>query len=68
MINADLTSGPDVTKAFRLPANKRLAFMGDTKGGAFDIPEELALEWLATPTPHGQPYSDVLRPWVNGAT
>jgi hypothetical protein len=40
--------------------------MGDTKGGAFDIPAELAADLLQQPNPHGRPNSDVLRPWVNG--
>jgi type II restriction/modification system DNA methylase subunit YeeA len=41
--------------------------MGDTKGGAFDIPGELAREWLALPlNPNGRPNSDVVRPWANG--
>ena len=41
--------------------------MGDTKGGAFDIPGELAREWLHAPlNPNGRPNADVLKPWVNG--
>ena len=41
--------------------------MGDTKGGAFDIPDKLAQEMLAAPlNPNGRPNSDVVRPWVNG--
>ena len=41
--------------------------MGDTKGGAFDVPGELAREWLLMPrNPNGRPNSDVLRPWMNG--
>ncbi len=40
--------------------------MGDTKGGAFDIPGELAREWLQLPlNPNGRPNSDVLKPWRN---
>jgi hypothetical protein len=38
-INADVTGGAvDLTKASRLAENSNVAFMGDTKGGAFDIP------------------------------
>ena len=41
--------------------------MGDTKGGAFDIPGDLARQWLVAPVnPNRRPNSDVLRPWVNG--
>jgi len=65
-INADLTAGADLTRAVRLPPNIGLAFMGDTKGGAFDIAEPLARTWLLSPNPHGRPNSDVLRPWMNG--
>jgi type II restriction/modification system DNA methylase subunit YeeA len=41
--------------------------MGDTKGGAFDVPGELAREWLKLPTnANGRPNTDVVRPWANG--
>ncbi|MBU8922939.1 MAG: N-6 DNA methylase [Bacteroidales bacterium] len=65
-INANLTSTVDLTQAKRLSENAGVAFMGDTKGGAFDIPEDLALRMLEEPNPHGRPNSDVLVPWVNG--
>ncbi len=67
-INADLTSGVvDLTQASRLPQNVGVAFMGDTKGGPFDIPGEQAREWLHLPTnSNGRANSDVLKPWVNG--
>jgi len=67
-INADLTGAAfDLTKAARLGQNAGVAFMGDTKGGAFDISGSLARDWLRLPTnPNGRPNSDVLRPWVNG--
>jgi type II restriction/modification system DNA methylase subunit YeeA len=67
-INADLSArGFDVTQAKRLVENESVAFMGDTKGGAFDIPGALARSWLQAPlNPNGRPNSDVLRPWVNG--
>ena len=56
-----------MTTARPLPENKGVAFMGDTKGGAFDIPGELARLWLHLPlNPNGRPNSDVLRPWMNG--
>jgi len=66
-INSNLTTtGADITTAHRLTANIDIAFMGDTKGGAFDIPEEQALKMLQAPNPHGKPNSDVIVPWVNG--
>ena len=41
--------------------------MGDTKVGPFDIPGNLAREWLRLPAnPNGRPNADVLKPWVNG--
>lgn len=66
-INSNLTAtGADITTARRLTANIDIAFMGDTKGGAFDIDEEHALEMLRAPNPHGQPNSDMIVPWING--
>lgn len=67
-INADLTGADfDLTKAERLAENRSVAFMGDTKGGAFDVSGTLAREWLALPVnPNGRTNADVLRPWVNG--
>ena len=65
-INADLTGGVDLTGAKRLKENLGIAFMGDTKGGPFDIPDALAQEMLAIPNPDGMSNSDVVKPWVNG--
>ena len=68
-INADLTGNAvDLTKAVPLKENAGVAFMGDTKGGAFDVSGEQAREWLlAKGNPNGRPNSDVLKPWANGA-
>lgn len=66
-INADLTASVDLTTARRLTENLGIAFMGDTKGGPFDIPGPLARAMLAAPlNPNGRPNADVVRPWVNG--
>jgi hypothetical protein len=65
-INSDLTGGVDVTRAHRLAANGDISFMGDTKGGAFDIAEDVALNMLRQPNPDGRRNSDVLVPWING--
>ena len=66
-INADLTSATaDLTKAARLAENAGIAFMGDTKGGAFDVSGDQAREWLQLPlNPNGRSNSDVLKPWRN---
>jgi hypothetical protein len=65
-INANLSSGADLTQAVRLPENAGIGFVGDVKGGAFDIREDLAREMLVDPNPDGRSNADVLRPWVNG--
>ena len=65
-INANLTSGADLTVAVKLPENLDVAFQGPVKVGAFDIPQELANEMLARPNPHNRGNLDVLSPWVNG--
>ncbi|NUN49628.1 MAG: class I SAM-dependent DNA methyltransferase [Candidatus Brocadiae bacterium] len=65
-INANLTSTTDITAAESLSENRGIAFMGDTKGGAFDIDEATARAMLEAPNAHGLPNSDVVRPWVNG--
>jgi type II restriction/modification system DNA methylase subunit YeeA len=68
-IFADLTgsNGVDLTRAVPLAENRGIAFMGDTKGGAFDIPGEVARRWLEMPSNvNGLTNAAVLRPWVNG--
>ena len=71
-VHADLTArrggdGVDLTGVQRLYRNFGVAFMGDTKGGPFDVPGEQAREWLREPgNPNGRPNSDVLGPWMNG--
>jgi len=67
-IHADLAAEAcDLSTARQLAENANVAFMGDTKGGAFDIDGNLARAWLAEPlNANGRPNSDVLTPWVNG--
>ena len=71
-IYADLTArrdgvGVDLTNVRHLAENAGVAFMGDTKGGPFDIAGDLAREWLRLPAnPNGRTNADVLKPWVNG--
>ena len=66
-INADLTGGTlDLTQANPLIENKGIAFQGNIKRGPFDIPGDLARDWLQLPAnPNGRPNSDVLRPSAN---
>lgn len=67
-INPDLTTATDFTSAAALPENYGLAFMGDTKGGSFDVTQSLAEDFLRSPlNPNGRPNSDVVKPWINGS-
>ena len=71
-IYADLTArrggaGVDLTVVRRLSDNAGVAFMGDTKGGPFDVAGDQARAWLRLPAnPNGRTNADVLKPWVNG--
>jgi type II restriction/modification system DNA methylase subunit YeeA len=67
-IHSDLSAGEglNLSLATALGANALTAFNGIQKTGPFDIPGDLACEWLKLPNPHGRPSSDVLRPWFNG--
>jgi hypothetical protein len=66
-INPDLTSTADLTVAANLPENHKLAFMGDTKQGPFDIEWTVAQKMLAaSDNPNGKSNRDVIRPWFNG--
>jgi type II restriction/modification system DNA methylase subunit YeeA len=64
-INADLTSGLDLTRARRLRENLGIAFQGITLGGDFDLKAELAEVMLQSPNPDGRHNADVVRPWLN---
>jgi len=65
-INSNLSAIADITKAKKLSELGNLCYMGDTKGGSFDIDESLAVELLRQPNAHPAPNSDVIIPWVNG--
>ncbi len=65
-VNADLTTGLDLTRAVVLPSNTDRCFQGPVKVGDFDVPFEQAASMLSEPNPHGRPNSDVIRPWLNG--
>ncbi len=70
VIRADLSGGAadgaDLTRARRLVENLGLGFMGDTKGGAFDIGGEEAAVMLAGGNVGGRSNREVVVPWVNG--
>ena len=66
-INSSLSVGPDLTAARSLKDNLNLAFMGDTKGGSFDITGSLAEKMLESHNPHSKSNADVVKPWANGS-
>jgi type II restriction/modification system DNA methylase subunit YeeA len=65
---ADLTSGStDLTRVHALGNNEGVAFIGNQKGGAFDIAGSTARSFLLLPqNPNGMNNSRVVRPWING--
>ena len=71
-IHSDLTArrggvGIDLTNVRCLTENDRVSFKGDEKGGPFNVPGDLAREWLRLPAnPNGRTNADVLKPWING--
>ena len=66
VINANLTASADTTKAKELPENASVAFIGNCKGGPFDIDQSEAVPLLTLGgNPHERPNSDVVRPVVN---
>lgn len=67
-INADLTTNVDLTKAERLKENLGICFQGTIKVGPFEVPAELAQEWISLPpNPNGQSNREVVKPWVNAS-
>lgn len=74
-IHADLTAfgqqgtgdtSSSLTNAKALKENAGAAYLGIQKTGPFDIPGELARQWLRLPNPHGRSNSEVVKPWFNG--
>jgi hypothetical protein len=61
-INADLTSGLDLTRTVPLSENAGVSFQGVKLTGPFDVSGEVARQWLVAPlNPNQRPNSDVLR-------
>ena len=67
-IYANLEAGAiDVTEAARLAENAQLTARGVETGGEFDVPGDLARDWLKSGgNPNAKPNSDVLRPLISG--
>jgi type II restriction/modification system DNA methylase subunit YeeA len=66
-ITSDLRTDIDLTIAKHLPENKGIAFIGDSKKGSFDIPSNLAQQFINRKgNPNNRPNSDVVIPWANG--
>ena len=70
-IHSDLTATKgemevNLTLAKSLEENAMTSFQGSQKIGAFDIPGDLARQWLRLPNPHCRPNSEVLKPSWNG--
>lgn len=65
-VHADLTDDIATHAAQVLDENGGLAFMGDTKGGAFDLPLDLAFSLLSGTNVNQRSNRDVVFPWVNG--
>jgi type II restriction/modification system DNA methylase subunit YeeA len=64
-IHPNLTAASDTTTSLQLAVNTNTAFIGDVKGGSFEVTDETARNWLVAPNPNGKPNSDVLLPWIN---
>ena len=67
-IHADLTAHPglDLTQVRALGENTDTSFEGTKKYGDFDIPGEIARQWLSLPNPNGLSNSQIIKPWANG--
>ena len=65
-INANLTSGVDLTLAAKLRENAGICFQGDnTRVTPFEISLENAELMRHHPNPDGRDNADVIRPWMN---
>jgi len=67
-INPDLTTGSNTASAHRLNENAGLSFIGDQKGGKFELTASDATALLRLPAnPNGKTNADVIRHWINGS-
>ncbi len=65
-ISSDLQGTQGVSEVQKLLASTDASFIGTQKNGPFDVPREIAVQWLRLPNPHGKSNALVLRPWANG--
>ena len=65
-IGPSLSADFDPASAKRLRENQDIAFMGDTKGGPFELDAEEARRLMSQPNSNGAASKEVVRPWVNG--
>ena len=65
-ITPDLTATVDITGATVLDENAKVAFRGNQRGGAFDIDEAVALQFLNATNLSRKSNRDVVKPWWNG--
>lgn len=66
VIRANLTSGANLRQARRLKENAGKSFEGVKPSGKFDLPGEMAREWLDLPNPSGVSNREVLKPYISG--
>ena len=66
-INSDLTSGVDVSQAVKLRENAGKSFQGIIRVDLFDIDNETARTWRASPNPSGRGNAEVVRRYVNAS-
>lgn len=66
-INSDLSSSVDVTRVEELPENEGLAFQGPVKVGHFELSNQQAHDFLASPNPNGLSNAEVIKPWMNAS-
>lgn len=63
----DLTTGLNLTLAGPLRENRNSAFLGIQKSGPFDVPGDIARDWMVEPVnPNGCGNLEVLKPYWNG--
>ncbi len=65
-ISPDLTATVDITGAAVLHENAKIAFRGNQRGGAFDIEEPVAMQFIDAVNTSGKSNRDVVKPWWNG--
>ena len=66
-INANLTTGIDVTHAVTLAQNRGRSLLGVQKSGPLDVLGDVARAWMRLPrNPNGHHNSTVLKPYWNG--